>query len=48
MLPVFSGAIAGMLEWATSFEAHRLVILLVMFIVLIWFPGLALWLPSLM
>ena len=34
-LLAFSGATAGMLEWATSFEAHRLTILLVMFVVLI-------------
>jgi tripartite ATP-independent transporter DctM subunit len=34
-LLAFSGASKGMLEWATHFEVHRLVILLVMFIVLI-------------
>jgi len=34
-LLAFSGATSGMLEWATSFEAHRLAILLVMFFVLI-------------
>ena len=34
-LLAYSGASAGMLEWATSFEVSRLLILLVMFIVLI-------------
>ncbi len=34
-LLAFSGATAGMLEWTTGFEAHRLMILLVMFFVLI-------------
>lgn len=34
-LLAFSGATAGMLEWATSFEVSRLIILLVMFFVLI-------------
>ena len=34
-LLAFSGATAGMLEWATSFEISRLYILLVMFFVLI-------------
>ncbi len=34
-LLAYSGASAGMLKWATSFEVSRLVVLLVMFIVLI-------------
>ena len=34
-LLAFSGATAGMLEWATSFEVHRLLILLIMFFVLL-------------
>ena len=34
-LLAFSGATAGMLEWATSFDINRLMILLVMFFVLI-------------
>ena len=34
-LLAFSGATAGMLEWATSFEVNRLLILLIMFFVLI-------------
>lgn len=34
-LLAFSGASKGMLEWATHFEVHRLMILLVMFCVLI-------------
>ncbi len=34
-LLAFSGATAGMLEWATGFEVGRLVVLLVMFFVLI-------------
>ncbi len=34
-LLAFSGATAGMLEWATSFEVNRLIILLVMFGVLL-------------
>ncbi len=34
-LLAFSGATAGMLEWATSFEINRLLILLIMFFVLI-------------
>ncbi len=34
-LLAFSGATAGMLEWATSFQVDRLMILLVMFFVLI-------------
>ena len=34
-LLAFSGASQGMLEWATSFEVHRLVVLLVMFGVLL-------------
>jgi len=34
-LLAFSGATAGMLEWATSFDINRLMILLVMFLVLI-------------
>ncbi len=34
-LLAFSGATAGMLEWATSFEVHRLLVLLIMFFVLI-------------
>jgi TRAP-type C4-dicarboxylate transport system permease large subunit len=34
-LLAFSGATAGMLEWATSFEINRLLILLILFVVLI-------------
>ena len=34
-LLAFSGATAGMLEWATSFEVNRLLILLIMFFVLL-------------
>jgi tripartite ATP-independent transporter DctM subunit len=34
-LLAYSGASAGMLKWATSFEVSRLIVLLVMFIVLI-------------
>ena len=34
-LLAFSGASKGMLEWATSFEVNRLVVLLVMFFVLL-------------
>ncbi|MEL0113849.1 MAG: TRAP transporter large permease subunit, partial [Rickettsiales bacterium] len=34
-LLAYSGASAGMIEWATSFEVHRLVVLLVMFFVLL-------------
>jgi len=34
-LLAFSGASAGLLQWATSFEVSRLVILLVMFIILV-------------
>ena len=34
-LLAYSGASSGMLEWATSFEVSRLIVLLVMFVVLI-------------